>query len=114
MRFLYVLLLILCLYIPTDVYSSNDTTPIVQEICSYDWHCETAVKVAYRESNLIPSAVNSNCNPSRPYTMVCVGVFQIWTAHCPTCDLTDYKLNIFIAYKLYSESGWRPWGIVGP
>ncbi len=107
MKWLLVGIVILLFILTT---TNTQALTIEEEICSYEWDCETALSIVYNESRFVPTAVNTNCNPSRPYTMVCVGLFQIWTAHCEYCELTNPSVNIRIAYNLWLVNGFRPWG----
>jgi hypothetical protein len=71
---------------------------------------DTAIQIATRESNLIPTAHNS----------CCYGLFQIYyAAHkswlasigvTSAAQLYDPQVNANAAYALYRTSGWAPWG----
>lgn len=74
----------------------------VSLICSYDWDCETALAVAWRESNWQPHAYNAGCS--------CAGLFQIHRVHGHSLStLFDPEMNTEIAYQLWLKEGWRPW-----
>ena len=76
----------------------------VSIICAYPWPCETALAVAWRESNWQPHAYNPGCR--------CVGLFQIAGLHGYTVDvLSDPAENTRIAYGLWETQGWYPWRV---
>lgn len=75
-------------------------------------HHESAIRLARLESGLAPNA--------RGCAGACLGLFQIhYTAnsrlmaemgiHTPD-QLLDPIVNSTVAYRLFRESGWRPWG----
>lgn len=75
-------------------------------------HHESAIRLARLESGLSPSA--------RGCAGACIGLFQIhYTAnrrlmtamgiHTPD-QLLDPIVNSTVAYRMFRESGWRPWG----
>lgn len=77
----------------------------VSIICApqYSWSCEQALAVAWRESNWQPHAYNAGCG--------CAGLFQIASVHGhPLSTLFDPEMNVAIAYELYLQRGWQPWG----
>lgn len=75
-------------------------------ICApvYAWDCETAMAVAYAESRLYPAVVNPSSG--------CACLFQIHPIHGYSVEaLSDPVVCTRVAYKLFLESGWAPWGI---
>ena len=75
-------------------------------------HHESAIRLARLESGLSPTA--------RGCAGACIGLFQIhYTAnrrlmtamgiHTPD-QLLDPIVNSTVAYRMFRESGWRPWG----
>ena len=66
---------------------------------------QDALKVFKCESGLRPDAVGHNTNGSSDY-----GIAQINSIHSvPGRFLLDWRTNIDIAYKIFSEQGWTPW-----
>ncbi|MCU0529771.1 MAG: transglycosylase SLT domain-containing protein [Cyanobium sp. Prado107] len=76
-------------------------------------HETTAIQVAYKESGLSPTA--RGCNGD------CFGLFQIhYSANQRLIasmgidkpeDLFDPVVNSTVAYRLFRQAGWKPWGI---
>jgi hypothetical protein len=75
-------------------------------------HHDSAIRLARLESGLSPTA--------RGCAGACIGLFQIhYTAnrrlmtamgiHTPD-QLLDPIVNSTVAYRMFRESGWRPWG----
>lgn len=81
----------------------------------YDWDVRTARAVLLAESEGNPNAVNWNdhhgsCISSR-------GLFQIgcfWAEHFGYTveDLYVPSVNVEIAYRIWKEQGWQPWGVI--
>ncbi len=72
-------------------------------ICSYDWDCSTALAIVWRESRFEPEAVNPASG--------CAGLFQINPIHGYSREwLLVPENNVTVAYALYEERGWQPWG----
>ncbi|MBC1260756.1 hypothetical protein FQK07_05625 [Synechococcus sp. BSF8S] len=75
-------------------------------------HHESAIRLARLESGLSPTA--------RGCAGACLGLFQIhYTAHRRLMatmgihspdQLLDPIVNSTVAYRLFRQSGWRPWG----
>ena len=75
-------------------------------ICSLDWECDRAMRVAYCESRFVAEATNK----AGPY----IGLFQVWDRHVEEpWMLYDPIYNTQIAYQLWLERGWRPWPVCG-
>lgn len=85
---------------------------IIEEICSYNWNCETATQIAFNESRFTQEAVNYDCAPTIRIGIICAGIFQIYIGHYKGYwqDLLDYRINISEAFKLYTKEGFVPWG----
>ena len=76
-------------------------------------HVTRAIRVAYLESGLSPTA--RGCDGD------CFGLFQIhYTANRRLIaamgietpeQLFDPVVNSTVAYRLFRQAGWRPWGI---
>jgi hypothetical protein len=87
-----------------------ETTLSVEEIISsYDWNYDIAISIMKAESGGKSSAYNPewhrNCQGS-------FGLFQIACVHTTdTESLFDIETNIATAYRIYTHSGWRPWGV---
>jgi peptidoglycan hydrolase-like protein with peptidoglycan-binding domain len=70
---------------------------------------DEAVRIATRESRLVPTARNA----------CCYGIFQIhWLAHrawlagmgiTSPSQLLDAETNVAAALALFSQAGWSPW-----
>lgn len=96
---------------PKNTYSRAEVEAIIREIWPDDLEDE-AVRIATRESNLIPT-VRNYC---------CYGLFQIyysvhksWLAQMgvtSASQLYDPRVNATAAYALYQRSGsWAPWAL---
>ena len=98
---------------PTERYTRKQVIAIIREVWPDDLE-ETAIFVARRESNLVPSVVGGRGN-------CCLGLFQIyWSVHkswlagagiTEPSQLLDPRTNAEAAMKLYRRNGssWRPW-----
>lgn len=77
-------------------------------ICSFDWPCAQALRVARCESTLNPRAVNSSGH---------AGLFQLsprfhaWRVGGDASRLLNAEENVRAAHGLWLDSGrsWRPW-----
>jgi LysM repeat protein len=98
----------------TVVPVANLSRSEVQELIRQTWpedEVETALEIARRESNFVATADNGWC---------CVGVFQIyWSVHrswldelgiTERSDLFDARKNVAAAHRMWTQSGWGPWG----
>jgi len=78
-------------------------------ICTYDWPCEKALRVAYCESSMDP----------RAYSAGQYGLFQVayrWHARRVNSpeDLFDPATNIRVAHAIWLDNGgWGPWPTCG-
>jgi LysM repeat protein len=98
---------------PANTYSRAQVAQIIRDVWPDDLEDE-AIRIATRESNLIPT-VRNYC---------CYGLFQIYyTAHrtwlatmgiTSAAQLYDPQVNATAAYALYRNSGWAPWAISTP
>lgn len=74
-------------------------------VSQYDWDVNVALAIMRAESGCRPDAFNPewhrNCQGS-------LGLFQIACVHHDSTF--DPSGNIAAAYRIYSSSGWRPWG----
>jgi len=94
---------------PPNTTSRTQAAQIIRDVWPDDLE-DTAIQIATRESNLIPTAHNS----------CCYGLFQIYyAAHkswlasigvTSAAQLYDPQVNANAAYALYRMSGWAPWG----
>jgi LysM repeat protein len=94
---------------PANTYTRAQVTQIIRNVWPDDLEDE-AIRIATRESNLIPTVRNS----------CCYGLFQIyyaahrtWLASMGITDpaqLYDPLINATAALALYNNSGWAPWG----
>jgi hypothetical protein len=82
---------------------------IIRSIWPAD-QADEAVRIARRESNLVPTVRN----------WCCYGLFQIYFKMNQTTlaalgvtspeQLYDPRVNAEAAYAMYQRSGWAPWG----
>lgn len=88
---------------------SESCVAFVPSIVEYQWDYETAIDVMWNESHCNPVAYNPNdlhngCTGS-------VGLFQTACIHGDRDELEEPSTNIAMAHKLYTERGWKPWGV---
>ena len=98
---------------PPNVYTKAQVAQIIRDVWPDDLEDE-AIRIATRESNLIPTVRNS----------CCYGLFQIYyTAHrtwlasmgiTSAAQLYDPRVNATAALALYNNSGWAPWATSTP
>jgi len=94
---------------PANTYSKADVEAIIRSIWPAD-QADQAVRIAKRESNLVPTVRN----------WCCYGLFQIYfKMNQPALasvgvtapeQLYDPRVNAEAAYAIYQRSGWAPWG----
>ncbi len=94
---------------PANTYTKAQVAQIIRDVWPDDLEDE-AIRIATRESNLIPTVRNA----------CCYGLFQIYyTAHkawlasigiTSAAQLYDPLTNSTAALALYRNSGWAPWG----
>ncbi len=93
---------------PPNTYTKAQVAQIIRDVWPDDLEDE-AIRIATRESNLIPTVRNS----------CCYGLFQIYySAHrawlasigvTSAAQLYDPRVNATTALALYNSSGWAPW-----
>jgi LysM repeat protein len=93
---------------PPNVYTKAQAAQIIRDVWPDDLEDE-AIRIATRESNLIPTVHNS----------CCYGLFQIYySAHrtwlagqgvTSAAQLYDPHVNATVALALYNNNGWAPW-----
>jgi len=93
---------------PANTYSKADVEAIIRSVFPAD-EADEAVRVATRESNLVPTVRN----------WCCYGLFQIYfkmnkktlaTIGVTSAEqLYDPMVNTQAAYLLFQRSGWAPW-----
>jgi len=93
---------------PANTYTKAQVAQIIRDVWPDDLEDE-AIRIATRESNLIPT-VHNYC---------CYGLFQIYYAAHKTwlagigitsaSQLYDPRVNATAALALYNNSGWAPW-----
>jgi hypothetical protein len=93
---------------PANSYSKADVEAIIREIWPADL-ADEAVRIATRESNLVPTVRN----------WCCYGLFQIYfemnkktlsgLGITAAEQLYDPRVNATAAYAMYQRSGWAPW-----
>ena len=96
-----------------NTYTKAQVAQIIRDVWPDDLEDE-AIRIATRESNLIPTVRNS----------CCYGLFQIYyTVHrtwlasigvTSAAQLYDPHVNASAALALYNKSGWGPWGVSSP
>jgi LysM repeat protein len=95
--------------VPRRTYSRTEVEQIIRDVWPDDLETE-ALRIATRESNLIPTATN----------WCCYGLFQIhWAANQRSLAswgitsanmLFDPRTNAYAAYAMYLRAGgWGPW-----
>ncbi|HEY1278737.1 MAG TPA: hypothetical protein VGF22_03630 [Acidimicrobiales bacterium] len=94
---------------PANTYSKADVEAIIRSIWPPD-QADQAVRIAKRESNLVPTVRN----------WCCYGLFQIYfkmnqrtlaaVGVTSPEQLYDPRVNAEAAYAIYQRSGWAPWG----
>jgi LysM repeat protein len=94
---------------PPNTYTRAQAAQIIRDVWPDSLEDE-AIRIATRESNLIPTVRNS----------CCYGLFQIYyTAHrtwlasigvTSAAQLYDPRVNASAALALYNSNGWAPWG----
>jgi len=98
---------------PSNTYTRDQAAQIIRDVWPDDLEDE-AIRIATRESNLIPTAHN----------YCCYGLFQIYfTAHrtwlanlgiTSAEQLYDPRVNATAALALYRSNGWAPWATTAP
>ena len=98
---------------PANTYTRAQAAQIIRDVWPDDLEDE-AIRIATRESNLIPTVRNS----------CCYGLFQIYYAAHRTwlasmgitsaAQLYDPRVNATAALALYNISGWAPWATSTP
>ena len=98
---------------PANTYTKAQVAQIIRDVWPDDLEDE-AIRIATRESNLVPT-VRNYC---------CYGLFQIYySAHrtwlasmgiTSAGQLYDPLVNATAAYALYRNSGWAPWATTTP
>jgi hypothetical protein len=93
---------------PANRYSKADVEAIIREIWPADL-ADEAVRIAKRESNLVPTVRN----------WCCFGLFQIYyemnqktlsgLGISSAEQLYDPRVNATAAYAMYQRVGWAPW-----
>jgi hypothetical protein len=94
---------------PPNSYSKAQVEAIIRSVWPAD-QADEAVRIAKRESNLVPTVRN----------WCCYGLFQIYfKMNQPALaavgvtspeQLYDPRVNAEAAYAMYQRSGWAPWG----
>jgi len=86
----------------------GDCAKYASLINEYDWATSTALEVCKHESRGDPKAVGDGDTEH-----VSCGLMQIRTLPGrPSCEeLSDPKINLEYAYKLWKREGWRPWSV---
>lgn len=86
-------------------YSPNDCEQYRPILARYDWDITIAMAVMKAESGCRRDAFNPEahrgCNGS-------IGLFQVACLHNGASF--DPESNIATAHRIYSSSGWQPWG----
>jgi len=95
--------------VPVRTYTKDQVRAIIRAVWPDNLEDE-AIRIATRESNLVPSARN----------FCCIGLFQIyWNVHqrwltaagiTSAAMLKDPQVNAYAAYLMYQRAGgWGPW-----
>lgn len=94
------------------VYAEKEKTQIIAKIHEvFGEDGDMAVSVAIAESDLNPTAVNGQ--DSHRGCTGSIGLFQVGCLHMSENPeaLKDIDTNIRVAYTIFKESGWKPWGV---
>jgi hypothetical protein len=93
---------------PPNAYSKDDVEAIIRSVFPAD-QADQAVRIATRESNLVPTVRN----------WCCFGLFQIYfqmnqktlaaIGVTSAEQLYDPRVNAEAAYAIWQRSGWAPW-----
>jgi hypothetical protein len=93
---------------PANTYTKDEVEAIIRSVFPAD-QADQAVRVAKRESNLVPTVRN----------WCCFGLFQIYfqmnqktlaAIGVTTAEqLYDPTINAEAAYLIWQRSGWAPW-----
>ena len=94
------------------VHAATAPSDIEAIICSYDWDCGTALRVAFCESRYHPDSTNG----------IMLGLYQIsdydpasgwqgWWRYFgfDSARYVEPAYNVELAYLIWQESGWDPW-----
>lgn len=79
--------------------------PYEDLICGYSWDCAKAYRVMWCESKGDPMAYSAGNH----------GLYQLNSVHAGRVggDITafyDPEINVRVAYSIFTEQGWGPWG----
>jgi hypothetical protein len=98
---------------PANTFTKAEVAQIIRDVWPDDLEDE-AIRIATRESNLIPTVRNA----------CCYGLFQLfYSAHkswlagigvTSPAQLYDPRVNATAALALYNISGWAPWATTTP
>jgi soluble lytic murein transglycosylase-like protein len=88
-------------------FRCNQYLPIIEK---YSWNAQTALKVMKAESSCNPKAINL-----RDSHKGCRGSYNLFQVACihykSDQSKDDIELNVQLAYKVYTERGWKPWAV---
>ena len=94
----------------TEAQSTGSTVLLV---CSYEWDCETALSIMWRESRGDPLAYSTiPVWDSRSYIHYARCLFQLLSPMHDDYFMGDWRdpeVCIAAAYRLYQDEGWEPW-----
>ena len=102
--------------IPDGIIDQMQTTTtsaqtIEELLCSMDWDCKEATKVAWCESRMNPKAISpTNRNGTKDHGLMQInnGAWQEYFGK-RWAQVLDAEQNVSMAYEIYSLYGWQPW-----
>ena len=100
-----------------DGAAHNAPPEILSIIITYDWDCETALRIVYGPTAACPTG-ESNGDPNAISWAGSRGLFQLMPVHAWRftargwdywTDWMDVEKNVAVAHDLWLEQGWIPW-----
>ena len=80
-------------------------------ICSYDWNCEDAKKIAFCESSMRPGIISKpNSNGTRDWGLMQINDGAWKQAFYNRWDqVLELEINVELAHHIWELYGWQPW-----
>ena len=77
------------------------------EVAKYNWNTDIVLAVAYGESGCRSDAVS----PTQDFGLLQINQVHAHRVNGDLTQLLNPKINIKVAYQIYSEQGWCPWTV---